>query len=60
MATGGDDPGGPAGRAEGEVMDRGDIVDKGATAPIDRGALSGPHHDALPLNLEVVSFPRSA
>ena len=41
-------------------MDRGDIVDKGVTAPIDRGSLSGPHHEALPLSLEVVIFPRSA
>jgi hypothetical protein len=42
------------------VRDRGDIVEKGATAPIDPGALSGPHHDEVPRNLEVVSFPRSA
>jgi hypothetical protein len=60
IATGVGNPGGPAGRAEGEVLDRGDIVDKGATAPIDRGGMSGPHHDELPLNLEVVTFPRSA
>jgi hypothetical protein len=36
-----------------------DPLFQGAPAPIDRGAMSGPHHDELPLNLEVVSFPRS-
>jgi murein DD-endopeptidase MepM/ murein hydrolase activator NlpD len=36
-----------------------DALVKGAVVPIDRSAMSGPHHDELPLNLEVVSFPRS-
>ena len=36
-----------------------DALLQGAVVPIDRSAMSDPHHDELPLNLEVVSFPRS-
>ncbi len=30
----------------------------GGVAPIDAGALSGPHKNQLPLNLEVIGFPK--
>jgi hypothetical protein len=36
-----------------------EAVFQGAAVAIDHSAMSGPHHDELPLSYEVVAFPRS-
>ncbi len=41
---------------EGRVTDEQPLFSGGA-APIDPNALSGPHENQLPLNLEVIGFP---
>jgi hypothetical protein len=41
---------------EGRVTDEQPLFSGGA-APIDPNALSGPHKNQLPLNLEVIAFP---
>jgi hypothetical protein len=42
---------------QGQVTDE-KVLFAGGTTPIDAGALSGPHQNQLPLNLEVIGFPK--
>jgi hypothetical protein len=42
--------------AQGRITD-GQPLFSGGAAPIDPNALSGPHKNQLPLNLQVIGFP---